>query len=263
MSTADLVLECDSCGSEHDLKPDASFQSRPTGPATRLLARRLSRARAKLQGNWFLVDENWSVAEFFLHLTTVDTEKVLGGLLGRLGLNGERGDLKEVLYWPRLLFGVKTIQPDVVLVFERHVVFWEFKRPMGGTFPAHELSGQAAFLSQVEAETGFTWDLVVVPGPERGTVPNRMELAIAIQEGQSVAQAKWNYSPRIAADFASLSADDLAGRIACLSWERLLSEALQEIHRLPNSWNRSAATRGLIEFHRERADILAPLAPFT
>ena len=56
MSTADLVLECDTCGSEHDLKPDASFQTKPTGPATRLLVRRLSRARARLQGNWFLVD---------------------------------------------------------------------------------------------------------------------------------------------------------------------------------------------------------------
>jgi hypothetical protein len=249
-STFDLAIHCAHCSEEYELKPDSNYR----GDGIRLTSRPLRRRRFS-PSNWFLEDEDWSVADIFYQLLRLPADDLIVELCKTAGKPIMEGAvLEEVLFWPRLLFGEKTIHPDVVIVFDRQIILFEFKRPSGAELPGWEIAGQVAFARSVEAELGHGWTLFVIPGPGKSHQPSAFDYAVHAQAAQHEARAKYGYNESIAAMLAREQPDAIASHIQVLSWESFLEHAdTAAMGASESSWQASSVRRGIREFHRTRA----------
>jgi hypothetical protein len=249
-STFDVAVQCSHCDELYELKPDASYRKE----GIRLTSRQLRRRRFS-PSNWFLEDEDWSVADIFYHLLRLPADKLVVELCKAVGKPIVEGAvLEDVLFWPRLLFGVKTIHPDVVIVFDRQLILFEFKRPGGAELPGWEISGQVAFAHSVEEELGHDWTLIVIPGPSKCHQPSALDYANQSQSAEHIGRTKYGYSETIGDMVASQTAESIAAHIGVLSWESFLENAdTAAIATERGSWQSSSVRRGIREFHRTRA----------
>lgn len=252
-NTLGAAVHCAHCGAVYELKPDATYR----GEGARLTSRTLTRRRSS-PTNWFLADEDWSVADLFSHLLRLPADRLLPDLCARLGRPLEAGvTLEHVLFWPRLRFGRKTIQPDVVAVFDQHLVLFEFKRPAGARLPGWEVAGQVAFAHDAARALGHDWTLFVVPGPRRGLQRTAADYAREAAAAQPEALAKYSYDEAVARAVHGEPLDAIAARIRVHAWEAFLEHAdaaAAALARAPGlAWQAGGVRHAVREFHRARA----------
>lgn len=242
------------CGQAFEVKPEAAV---PGSREVRFRARPMRKPGVR-KPHWFYDDENWSVAEFVSQILRVSPERFLPDWLGQLAVQVPAGAaLESVLTWPRLVFGRRgtaTIQPDLVIAFDRAVVLFEFKRPSGAVLPEHEVAGQVAFARLVGGDLGIPVYNVFVPGPEGSRYMRSAEsLAATAREAQAGARAKWQYGEDLQRRVEGMSVDELAATIRTVSWERVIAAACGAIESIRSgSWSERRVLAALHGFVADR-----------
>jgi hypothetical protein len=156
---------------------------------------------------------------------------------------------------PRTTHGIDVVV-DVVIVYGHRLVMFEFKRPAGAPLPPVEISGQVAYGQEIERRYGLKWSLIVVPGPEAKGVPTPQQIAEHAHAGSAAAEAKWGLDPVIGMRLLHSSREELAERIASVSWEQLIELLEAAVSAVVDSgWNRNRALEGLDEFRKSRVSL--------
>jgi len=274
---AGTFLSCDACGDTFTLKDQSwsceccnsayELKFKPTrGPGAPI--REVKARKVDVNGvskskigfdHWYFLDENWCVAEFLNQILRLPPDLFLAEWLKSLGLKLTRpARLETLLHWPRLQFGPKTIQPDFVASYEQDLVFFEFKRPMGGIVPGREVMGQIAFALQAATELNRNWHLILNPGRNTMATKSYEHYAIEAVEALASAQTNWTISEETMQLVQSLSIAEIASHITVIGWEHLIHSACEVIQTgttLPEStaWTRSEVLKALHYFQSVRA----------
>ena len=249
---------CPDCGQEMGVKFACSNPNR--------LPRKVAVTgftQAGVRPHWYYRDENWSTAELSQLLLRLPADLVMPRLLAELGVPVRDAGLDAWLFWGRFAFGGKTVQPDWAVAVPGQVVLFEFKRPANRAKPGPvQTWGEAAFAVHVAGEIGADWRLVVVPGDE--AVARRLDpLAMAEAALRSGPKAldKWPEVPAaLAQRMKDLSAPELAGHIAVVSWPAVVQAAQRAVQHgaagHPElSWTRAKVLEGLEQFLAVRREL--------
>jgi hypothetical protein len=262
--------KCSSCGQAFDLHFDRKVKKVENAKAISYAVdlRGVHKSGINLEGvdeHWFLNHENWCVARWLSLMLRLPAEGATERLLGGLGIPTQpRAELQTVMSWPRLILDSfakpKTVQPDVVIGRTDAIVFFEFKRPKGGTLPPTEVLGQLYFAGQVGHELGRDWFIVVVPGnAKKAAKMTAVGLVGEAREARADTLKKWRFPDEAVTRIDKMTDTKLAGHIRVLSWEDILSLSLKVArdNALGGSgfeWNRRRVEAGLLQFWQERAD---------
>lgn len=249
-------LKCSNCSASYELKPDSTFRGSPKKANARLLVRGFNRSGVAKGNNWFSKDENWTVAELFHNFLRLPMSQSLRPFLAELGTPVEvESRLEHILFWPRLLFGRKTIQPDAVFVFNDELLLMEFKRSSGAKVPSSEICGQVAFATMVQEELGIKWRLLVVPGPLLRVKVDSKQYSKEALATLNEAREKWDYPKEVNALVEQMGEDNLERHIIVRSWEEVVSAALFGASKAdPTEWSTQEAIRSLEVFARARKE---------
>lgn len=246
-TTKGAKCECPSCSRVFELK----FESRHRKPSTAPIdgfegivrlttkARGLEKPGAKKNRHWFAANENWSVAEFVHQIHRAQPERTLPKWLRELGVPlPADASLESFLMWPRFPFGEKkTIQPDVALAFDSHVVLFEFKRPRGGKTPGVEVLGQLAFAADAALKLDRDWHIVLVPSGKAEMAKTPTAWAEKAVASTDATLANWPGRADIIRKVSAMGATELATRVTATNWQTAINGFEKAVtSELPASW---------------------------
>ena len=264
-TTKDTDWVCACCGRVFELKftplPPQTASAPIDGFETKIRITTKTRVtglrKPGINPHWFYNNENWSVAEFAHQIHRAQPERTLTPWLRHLGVPiADTSILESFLTWPRFQFGGKTIQPDVALAFSSHVVLFEFKRPVGGTTPGHEVMGQLAFAKNAARQLNRDWHVILVPGSDAATAqsPDKwVEIAVA---SLPTTLAKWPEHEAIIREVAAMPVVELGRRVSITTWPvavHAFSSTVENL--LPVSWTRDRILAQLSFFLKSRAEV--------
>lgn len=240
---------CESCGEEFNLHFSTLKEVKGTKEA-QVKVRGIR--KSKLQPHWYFADENWSAGEFINLIMRFPAEFFLSGWLKHLGIKiDENNEICNLLCWARIKFGSKTIQPDLIIEFEKDLVIFEFKRPEGGLVPPKEIIGQIIFINNASKILNKSWHLVIVPGPNfivRESNEYVEEAMNAIDEAKN----NWSLPNSIIEETKNLNFGEIDKSLSAFGWENLIDNTIDFIIQTENSWTSKQVIEKLQYFKSSR-----------